>query len=109
LDRSVFRETGDRSRSIAARTAENCRTESTGPRNRIVDATCNRPLAHKKRIGAAPETVECILIFISDRLARPVCARHHKDGWGAGGEDKGLKRRVGQHDAKLAIVGSNSS
>ncbi len=90
---------------VASSATEHHGARGTASHDRVLDPACDRPLAHEEGVGDAGESLRRVLVLVGDRLARAVGARHDQHVWRTGAEQEMVKRRVGEHDAELPVVG----
>ena len=94
--------------SIAAGPAENGGAECAGSDDGIVNAARNGTFADQKCVRDSGETLDRVVIFVRDRLAGAIGAGHHQHFRRTRRKEQVMQRRVGQHHAEFAVVGSDS-
>ena len=93
-----------RARSVTASAAQDDGTEGAGAGHRIVHSPRDRTLANQKSVRDSCETLQCVFVFVGDRLAGAIRAGHDQNFRGAGSEQQVVQRSVGQHHAEFVVV-----
>ncbi len=98
-----------RRRRVAARAAQHDGAARADAHDRVVDASRDRPLADQYRVRDLRQPRNRILIFVCNRLAGAIGARHHEQLWRAVREQQVVQRRVRQHHAEVVVVRRDAS
>jgi hypothetical protein len=99
---------GNRLRRIAACPAQQHHATAGDARHRVVHATGDGTPSDEERVGHTAQSRPCVVVFVRDRLARSVRARHHEHVGSAGREEQVMHRRVGKHHPELVALGRHA-